>query len=427
MTHATTRCEMDQDLLADIQRTAYAYLMDHTQFDETRPAYGLTADHSAWQDVASIAATGFTLSAFIIGVEYDYISRLEATHKVKGILRTLLNTCDHYHGFFAHFFDIPSGKRYQQCEYSTIDTALALNGVLAVDAYFKDPQISRLSKALFDRVDWSILMHEYHGRKTLYMSYNPDKFGDYAEGKAGFIHRWDMFAEQLMMYLFIGGSKQYSAYAYDLYKGFERTEGHYQGHTYYYSPGNALFVYQFPLAWLDAEAYQDDAGINWFKNAESASRAHRAVCMRNQHTYKTFSADFWGLTASDSPGGYHVFGALPRVDNQLHTDGTIAPSAAVGSLPFTPALSLQSIQAMKAIPDLWGRYGFKDAFNFEGLTPWISDKYYSINKGLEMLMVNAALSKDVQKAYMCHPIIQKGLRMLKWKKTAGFERAQQGE
>ena len=408
---------MDKNVLMEIQRAGYAFLMDHTCFDEKSPAYGLTADHSALKNVASIAATGFTLSAFIIGVEHGMISRAEAKNKVHRLLKTLLYKCDHIYGFFAHFFDIPSGKRHLQCEYSTIDTALALNGVIAVDAYFEDAEISQLANALFDRIDWGMFIHQHHGKKTLYMSYNPDKFGDYAEGKAGFIHQWDMFAEQLMMYVFIGGNPQYASNAKDLYNGFERKQGSYQHHTYYYSPGNALFVYQFPLAWLDAEAYTDEAGINWFENAASATRAHRAVCMRNQHKYRTFSTDFWGLTASDSPGGYHVFGALPRQDGKLHTDGTIAPSAAIGSLIFTPMLSLKAIEAMKQIPNLWGHYGFKDAFNLEGSEPWISDQYYALNKGLEMLMANALLTKDVQNAYMRHPIIQMGLKTLNWKKS----------
>jgi len=274
--------------------------------------------------------------------------------------------------------------------------------------------MSEMTKAIMDRVDWSVLMHEKKHRKMLYMSYNPDKGGDYVGKRPGFIHQWEMFAEQLMMYVMIGGSR-FSKEALSLYEGFEREYGVYKDIKYIYSPGNALFVYQFPLAWLNLKNMVDKDGISWFMNAKQATLGHQA-CSIDYHTeFKTFSKYFFGFTASDTPKGYRVFGALPNHDNKINTDGTVSPFGPVGSLPFTPEISMESIIEMMKIPGLWGPYGFYDGFNFEEGTPWISSRYVSINKGLEMLMVNSYLYQDVQKAFMSHEIIQKGIEVLEWR------------
>ena len=219
-----------------------------------------------------------------------------------------------------------------------------------------------------------------------------------------------------MMYVMIGGSG-YSTEARTLYDGFDRIKGSYKDIEYIYSPGNALFVYQFPLAWLDLKHIVDQDGISWFSNAKQATLAHQACSIDHQSEFKTFSKYFFGFTASDTPKGYRVFGGLPNIENKINTDGTVSPFGLIGSLPFTPDISKESIREMMKVSGLWGPYGFYDAFNLEGETPWISSRYISINKGLEMLMVNSYLYQDVQKAFMSHDIIKKGIEVLEWRTT----------
>ncbi|MCR3906619.1 MAG: hypothetical protein NUK62_06310 [Tenericutes bacterium] len=401
--------------LVEIQKTAFDYFMNYTNFNPESKGYGLTVDATHKPEKASIAATGFMLSSLVIGIENHYISYEQAYHKALMTLNTLVSHVDHQFGFFAHFLDIETGQRYHKCEYSTIDTALCLCGVLTVDAYFKDQKITQLAKIIIERIDWEVLFHQYLNRPILYMSYNPDKGGDYVEKKPGFIHQWDMFAEQLMMYVMIGGS-QYSHHAKALYDGFERDRGQFQDFEYIYSPGNALFVYQFPMAWLDLKDVVDQDGMNWFENARQATLAHQACSIFYQDQLRTHNQYFFGFTASDTPKGYRVFGGLPNRTNKINSDGTVAPYGCIGSLIFTPEISIASIKEMRKIKGLWGPYGFYDAFNFEHEQPWISNHYISIDKGLEMLMVNAFLSQDVYKAFMSHQVIKTGMEVLGWKR-----------
>jgi hypothetical protein len=407
---------MKKTIVKDIQKKAFQFLMDQTNLNTSSKGYGLTADHSKRSELASIAATGFFLSALVIGAENDYISKTKALKIAQKTLMTLDENLPQFHGFFAHFLNIETGERHKKCEYSTIDTALALCGVLTVDSYFKDDILSHHAKRIFERIDWAFLFYEKDGKQLLHMSYNPDKGGDYVEDKPGFIHQWDMFAEQLMMYVMIAGSK-YESKALDLYHGFERLSGAYQGFEYIYTPGNSLFVYQFPLAWLDLKDVEDDQGVQWFENAKIATLAHYQAARNNQHLYKTFSEHFFGFSASDTPKGYRVYGGLPNTMGKLDTDGTMSPFAAIGSLPMTPDISLKAIDSMLEVDGLWGPYGFYDAFNFENEHKWVSDRYYAINKGLELLMANAYLSKDVQNAFMAHPRIKHGIEVLGWKKA----------
>lgn len=397
--------------IENIQKTAYHYFRKYTNLNPDSKGFGLVLDHSEKQHVASIAGTGFYLSSLVIGVAYGYIGRLEALIEAKRTLNTLKHLPQMF-GFFAHFVDIETGERYGKSEYSTIDTALCLCGVLTVDAFFQDDELKASTDEIMKRIDWDRIIFRRQGKTLLHMAYNPDKDGAYVDKKPGFIHQWDMFAEQLMMYVMIAGQDHKEAQA--LYEGFERLHGSYQGIDYIYSPGNALFVYQFPLAWLKLEGIFDRDGISWFDNARKATLAHRAFAIKHSE-FKTFSKDFFGCTASDTPNGYRVYGAEPNVDFRINTDGTVAPSAMIGSLPMLKEIVMDAIGKMMDIPGLYGPCGFYDAFNSEGETLWISKRYYAINKGLELLMANAFLTQDVWKSFMAHPIIKHGMEVLQWR------------
>lgn len=403
-----------------IQKTGVNYFNDFTNLDYESKGFGLTIDNTDNLDRASIASTGYALSSYIIADKHGYIGHDELVKRVIGTLKTLYYNVDHYEGFFAHFVNIKTGKKHGRTEYSTIDTALALNGVIACEQYFNNEEITKYAELLINRVNWRNFFHLRNGKLCLHMAYNDDAKGDYAEGKPGYIHHWSMFAEQLMMYVMIAGNDSYtSEEALELYNNFERLESTYEGKTFYYSPGNTLFIYQYPLLWLDLKNVYDNNNVSWFENARLNTLTQYDYSINGKHNFKTLGKKYFGMTASDSPTGYRVSQSLPNVNNKLDTDGTVAPNAIIGSLIFTPNLALEGINQMFLEGDLWNdKYGFVDAFNFEN-ERWTSSRYISIDKGTEMLMANAYLYQDVQNAYMSHPVIKKGMEKLLWKKTNG--------
>ncbi|MDX9692091.1 MAG: glucoamylase family protein [Acholeplasmataceae bacterium] len=406
---------MDKIILKELHQKAYQFFQDYTNFNLGSKGYGLTPDHSNRLNVASIAATGFMLSSLVIGVNQNYLDYEEAKEKTLGTLKTLYFNVPHQFGFFAHFLDIETAERYQKCEYSTIDTVLALCGILTVDSFFKDEEITRLTYQIISRINWEEFIFEKEGKVLFRMAYNPDKDGDYVLGKPGFIHQWDMFAEQLIKYVMIAGLIDDKKMALRLYEGFHRRQVEYDELSFIGSPHNTLFVYHFPLAWLDIKNMIDSHQISWFENAKQATLSHQKSAIMYKDKYKGFSEYLFGCNASDTPKGYRVFGSIPNVSMQMDTDGTIAPFSMIGALPLIPEIIYQSILHMKAIDHLEGQYGFYDAFNLTSDTPWISSKYISIDKGLELLMLDAYLYQNVYQAFMKHPIIIEGLTTLGFK------------
>jgi hypothetical protein len=402
-------------LIQNIEQTGVTFFQDFTNFKGDQ-ADGLTVDHTGNLDLSSIASSGYFLSSLVIGVTRGYLDRTTALSQARATLNTLLNHVPHYHGFFAHFIHIKTGERHKKSEYSTIDSALVFNGILTVDQYFKDPEISRLAKLILDRVNWDMLIHQRDGKTYFYMAYNPDADGDYVKGKPGFIHHWSMHAEQVMMYVMYAAVAKDASLAIRLYEDFERKLVSYKDASYYYTPGNTLFVYQYPQCWLDLKSTVDHQGINWFENTRQAIYGHYFLSRDTVNEFPTFGKNYFGFTASYGRHGYQVSNALPNSMNRLDHDGSVATNAMIGSLYHAPELAIPAIETMKQDPRLWDdRYGFINAFNDQPPV-WLSSRWLGIDKGLELLMANAYLHHDVMDAYMAHPLIQKGMQVLKWKK-----------
>lgn len=394
---------------------------ENTNIKMNSNGYGLVIDRTNRKDRSSMASVGFALSAYVIGVEREWITYEEGLERVKGTLKTLLQNVPHYKGFLVHFAHMDTAERYNKSEYSTIDTALVLNGALAVDTFFDDGVIHQTVIELLERVDWNHFVFTYNGKTTFRMAYNPDKDGAYANGNGGFIFHWHMPAEQLMMYFLAAGSNNVSeSTALELYNGFNRYAGGYKEYQYIYTPGNALFTYQFSHAWFNFKEYVDIHGFDWFQNTRIATLANRQWCIDHQKEFKTFNENSWGLTACDHPKGYAAFGPEPlgwdRIITPERINGTVAPNAAAGSVAFAPEECMDALTSMyENHPKLWGEYGFKDSYNLE-IEPWYCKNYLGLDKGISLLGIDNYLYGTTWKYYMKHPVIQKALKVLQFKK-----------
>jgi hypothetical protein len=177
-----------------------------------------------------------------------------------------------------------------------------------------------------------------------------------------------------------------------------------------------LFVYQYPQCWLDLKHISDRQGINWFENTKQAIYGHYQLSRDTVNHYPTFKDAYFGFTASYGVKGYQVSSAIPNVRGLIDHDVTVATNAMIGSLYHAPELAIPAIESMKKDERLWdSRYGFINAFNDQN-PPWISSRWLGIDKGLELLMANAYLGHEVMDAYMSHPLIQRGMKVLQWKK-----------
>ena len=403
---------MDSEaLLASELHGSVKFFLDFTNQDPASQGFGLTVDTTKKRQIASIAAVGFALTAWVIGDARGYLSRELALRLTRGTLRTLEQHVPHYRGFFAHFLDMDTAGRIRRCEYSTIDTALCLNGVITAAAYFQDAETQDTAQRLLDRVDWQHFVAERDGRTLLRMAYNPDRGGDYVDGEPGFIGWWDMAAEQQMLY-FQAADHLDSGLARRLYHGFSRDTCAFNGQKIIVNPDGNLFAYLYSKAWLDTRQYRDQDGIDWFTNTRLAALANRSFCIAQASNYKTYHANSWGLGAGDSPTGYYVAGSEPCLRTPRH-NGTVSIYAALASLPFVPDEALaMATYLYQHQPQTWGPYGFYDAYNLDVSPPWYSSALYGIDKGISMIMLENHLSGLIWEVYTGCPDIQQALTVL---------------
>lgn len=377
--------------------------------DKNSVGYGLILDRSNDENLCSIASVGWGLASFVIGVERKILNREEVLERAIGTLKTVLNL-KHYNGFLPHFFTMDTAEMRKGAEYSTIDTALFLQGAMVVEEYFKDETLSKLVDEFYERINWKWISFKAENNSTYFrMAYQPDKTGDYASGKDdGFVWHWSMPAEQLMMYFQAAGQKDFDAnLAKELYLGFQRTNLTYEGINYISTQRNALFMHQFSHAYIDFRNLRDMYGFDWYKNSVNATKVAIKFAELNPLNIKGLNKHAWGMSASDGPRGYQV-GGQPPFNNGIMTkenagkDWAIQPYSMLGSLPFLPEEVKQSIWwTIQNHPKTYGEHGFFEAYQQEDVEgTWYGHTYLGIDKGISTVMIDNYQNGTVWKHFM---------------------------
>ena len=371
-------------------------------WEQTNPKTGLVKDRCDVRGkdattVASIASTGFGLTALCIGQNRGFISYAEARVRVVQALSFLWHKVPTHRGFFFHFADLNTGQRIWDSEISSVDTAILLCGVLTCRQHFHDRDIDQMAHAIFDRVDWTWLSED---TSLLAQGWTPE---------LGFIpSRWDLYSELMMMYLLGMGSSSHPLNK-EAWFAWKRTTFEYDGLRYIgsFAP---LFVHQYSQAWFDFRNKRDQYA-DYFQNSIVATEAHRIFCVELNVQYPDYSNALWGITASDSERGYVIWGGPPETGP---IDGTIVPAATGGSLPFLPNETMRVLRTIRDhYPKAWCRYGFVDAFN--PLTDWYDTDVIGIDTGITMLMAENARTGFVWETFMKNPEAQRGME------SAGFK------
>jgi hypothetical protein len=410
-------------------------------WETTNTANGLVPDRWPTKSFSSVAAVGFGLTSYLVGVERGWVTRDQARERVLTTLRFFWTApqgaepadVTGYRGFYYHFLDMTSGRRFQRVELSTIDTGLLLMGVLSARQYFDrsdagDSTVRALADSIYFRVDWPWARN---GAASLTMGWYPE---------TGFIpSRWTGYNEAMLLYALAMGSPTHpiGADAWDAWTSGYRWD-RFQGQEYVmFAP---LFGHQYSHVWIDyrgiQDAYMRARGIDYFESSRRATLAQRAYATANPGAWRGYADSVWGLSASDGPldssfalagrpRQFHTYWARGAGTDEINDDGTITPTAAGGSVPFAPEIAIPALVAMRRQygDPLFGRYGFVDAFN-PSLTDaslnvsqgriqpglgWFDTDNLGIDQGPILLMIENQRTQFVWRLLRTSPYLARGL------------------
>jgi hypothetical protein len=388
----TALSSADDQFLDELEKANFLYFRE-----QANPQTGLVRDRCNVRTndnsvVASIAATGFGLTALCIGQKRGLISLPEAKSRTLTGLRFLWKKLPTHRGFFYHFANISTGERTWDSEVSSVDTAILLCGVLTCRQHFGPrSEIGELAGEIFERVDWTWLSED---TSLLPHGWTPE---------IGFLpYRWDNYSELMMMYLLGLGSAAYPLKT-ETWDAWKRAPFEYDGLRYIgsFAP---LFVHQYSQAWFDFRNKRDKY-TDYFHNSAIATDVHRRFCLELAKEFPDYSDDLWGITSSDSPKGYVFWGGPPAMGP---IDGTVVPSAPAGSVPFLPQPTMRVLQNIKNhYPTAWCRYGFINAFN--PLNGWYDSDVVGIDTGITMVMAENSRTGFVWETFMKNPEALRGM------------------
>ena len=430
----------DEALLDDIERRSFHYFWDLAD-----PGTLLIPDRAPTPSFSSIAAVGFGLTAYGIGAERGYVTRKDAAQRVLATLQSFLAMkqgpdaagVSGHKGFYYHFLDMKTAARFETVELSTVDTALLVAGALFCQSYFDrdDPTEAAIRDAaerLYERVEWT---WEQPRSPAISMGWTPEH---------GFhTYDWRGYNEAMIVVILALGSPTHpvDATAWNEYTKTYRWGTFYGQNHLVFAP---LFGHQYSHVWIDfrgiQDAYMRERGIDYFENSRRATLAQHAYAIENPMQWRDYGETIWGLTACDGPMDatvtidgrertFHSYTARGADDKDVRDDGTIAPTAAVSSIVFTPEISIAAAREMRTRygANLYSTYGFLDAFNptlrsapqlkhghIDPAQGWFDVDYLGIDQGPIVAMIENHRSELVWKTMRRNPHIIRGL------KRAGF-------
>ncbi len=409
-----------------LQRESFSYFVH-----EANLANGLVVDKTAPGWPASIAAVGFALAAYPVGVEYGFMSRAAAVERTLATLRFFRDSphgpepdATGYQGLYYHFLDMRTGRRAWQCELSTVDSAFLLAGMLTAGSYFEadtadENEIRAVADLLYRRANWPWAQNQ---GATLTHGWKPE---------SGFLkYRWEGYDEALLLYMLALGSPTYplSEGSYAAWGSTYRWQNCY-GYDYLYV--GPLFTHQLSHIWIDFRGIQDvfmrEKGMDYFENSRRATYVQQQYAIDNPLKFKGYGSCCWGITASDGPGPGTIkvdgierqfFDYLARGAPFGPDDGTLAPWAVVASLPFAPEIVLPTMDYFIYEVDLKSAnpYGFKATFNAthpdRSNNPfgWVSPWQFGLHQGPITLMVENYRTGLLWRLMRMCPYIVSGLR-----------------
>ncbi|HYJ63917.1 MAG TPA: glucoamylase family protein [Parafilimonas sp.] len=396
----------DSALLTLVQQQTFKYFWDFGH-----PTSGMARERNSSGNVCTTGGTGFGIMSMIVAANRNFISRTDALNRIQKIVSFYKNKCTAYHGAYTHWIDGSTGATVpfstQDDGADLVETSYLMQGLLCARQYFNSSNADETKlrddmNSLWNAVDWKLF--QQNGQNVLYWHWSPN----YQWAINQKISGWN---EALIVYV-LAASSNTNAITKNVYdNGWARNGAEQNGNTYYgiklpLGPnlGGPLFFAHYSFLGINPHQLSD-AYANYWTQDTAHTKINYHYCVDDPNHYFGYSNVCWGLTASDEENGYSAH--APDNDN-----GTITPTAAISSLPYSPTESMNALKFFYyTLGDkLWGDYGFVDAFNLNNL--WFADSYLAIDQGPEIVMIENYRTGLLWNLFMSCPEIKSGMKTL---------------
>jgi hypothetical protein len=398
----------DSALLTLVQQQTLKYF-----YDFGHPVSGMARERTSSGDIVTTGGTGFGVMAMIAGINRNFITRSQGLQRVSTIVNFLTGKCTRYHGAFSHWINGATGATVPFSQYDDggdlVETSFLLQGLLSARQYFNtaDPgEVSLRSSidSIYNAVEWN--WYRQGGQNALFWHWSPDYGFKINQQISG----WD---EALMVYVLAASSNIDSntipKVVYD--NGWALNGNMKNGKSFYgiqlpLGPdyGGPLFFAHYSFLGINPQNLTD-AYANYWQQDTAHAAINYTYCVNNPNRYNGYSSACWGLTASDIQNGY-------TASSPTNDVGVIAPTAAVSSLPYTPAQSMNALRFFyyQLGDKIWSQYGFIDAFNLSTL--WYDTDCLAIDQGPEIVMIENYRTGLLWNLFMSCPEVKRGMHAL---------------
>ncbi|MEM7368237.1 MAG: glucoamylase family protein [Bacteroidota bacterium] len=393
----------EDELMTMVQEASFRYFWEFAH-----PVSGMARERNTSGDLVTTGGSGFGVMAIIVGIERGFISRTQGRERIQTMV-SFLTTADRFHGVWPHWMNGVNGEviPFSQADDGgdLVETAFMIQGLLTARQYFdqnttEESDLRQDITQLWNEVEWD--WYRQGGQDVLYWHWSPNVGWQMNHQLRGF--------NEVMIAYILGVASPTHAIPASLYHDGWAGNNYQNANSYFGYPifvgpplGGPLFFAHYSYLGFDPRGKRD-AYANYFIRNQHHSWINWKYCFDNPKNYEGYSSSCWGLTASDNPWGYLAHEPIPSRDN-----GTITPTAALGSMPYSPLPSMGALKHFyRELGDrLWGEMGFYDAFNLE--EDWFANSYLAIDQGPIIIMLENHRTALLWELFMATPEIQPAL------------------
>lgn len=399
----------DNELLDQVQRQTFKYFWDFGH-----PVSGLARERSNGDnDIVTSGGSGFGIMAILAAIDRGFITRAEGLARMQTMVGFLKNTADKFHGAFPHWLNGTTGKvipfSANDNGADLVETSYLVQGLLCARQYFSEANTAETTlrtdiNVIWNGVEWD--WFRQNDQNVLYWHWSPTNANGWIMNMP--IKGWN---ECLITYILAASSTAHSIPKTVYDNGWASNGSIRNGNTYYgyqlpLGPaiGGPLFFSHYSFLGINPNGLSD-AYANYTTQTGNHTLMNYNYCVANPKNYFGYSDSVWGLTASDIKDGY-------TASSPTNDVGVIAPTAALSSLPYTPAKSMGALKFFYYVlgDKIWKEYGFVDAFSLNDI--WFANSFLAIDQGPIIVMIENYRSGLLWNLFASCPEVKAGMQML---------------